>query len=111
MTKPLRAINIYTVAMSALLLACLLTAAALAIARRPDSLDVNGVDGITVAAGAVPALAASIAKVTADPALARRLGQSAAQRWRGRYDIRVVADRYRALFERLLNERVAVQRL
>lgn len=70
----------------------------------------DGVDGMTVPAGEAPALAASAGRVAADPALARRIGREASQRWRGRYDIRVVADRYRALFERLLEERVAAQR-
>lgn len=62
----------------------------------------DGVDGLLVPARDAGALAAAIARLHDDPALARRLGEAARQRALDEFDERIVIERTLAVYQEML---------
>ncbi len=73
---------------------------ATAVGAIPEMLD-DGRCGVVVAPGEPPALAAALARVLGDPALARSLGQRAQDAVRRRYSIEAVTGQYVELYRQL----------
>jgi glycosyltransferase involved in cell wall biosynthesis len=66
----------------------------------PDLIE-DGVHGLLVDSGDVPALAAAIRRMLADPEAARRMGDAARDRRRSEFTVEVMVRRFEALYERL----------
>ena len=66
----------------------------------PDEIITDGADGLLVPSGDVHALAEKLMTLMADEELRKRLGQQARQTAQ-RYDMKTIANQWRALFERV----------
>ena len=74
--------------------------AAYEVAGVPEVVE-NGSSGLLVPPGDVSSLAGAVARLLADAELRDSMGAAARERCRSRYDIRIVAPRYRELYEEL----------
>ena len=67
----------------------------------PDLIE-DGVHGLLVDPGDVPALTAAIRRMLADPGAARRMGEAARERRRHEFTVDLMVRRFEALYERLV---------
>jgi glycosyltransferase involved in cell wall biosynthesis len=67
----------------------------------PDLIE-DGVHGLLVDPGDVPALTAAIRRMLADPEAARRMGEAARERRRHEFTVDLMVRRFEALYERLV---------